>query len=87
MSEVNRNGSDVTEGLNYMGMVIALLENMPGMLDPYFENIMTFLLEELDYAVKNIGKSQGKNFQSMVLQAFAMCFHYNAAQTFVFLEK
>jgi hypothetical protein len=63
-----------------MGLIICILENMPGKLDQDLHQIVTFLTEELKF----LGTIKGKaaNFKSTILQAIAMAFAYNASATF-----
>mmetsp|Transcript_38754 Transcript_38754/g.28087 ORF Transcript_38754/g.28087 Transcript_38754/m.28087 type:complete len:86 (+) Transcript_38754:2363-2620(+) len=61
---INSNSSEKTDGIVAMKVVIALLENMDGQLDQYFERILEILLAELFNATT---KKTGKNYISMIL--------------------
>lgn len=82
--QVNRNGSDGLDGVAVMGLIIAILENMQGKIDGDLPHIVGILSEELNYLNDKKGK---KNYKSMILQAFSMCFAYNAMLTFQVLEQ
>ena len=83
--EINRNGSDMCDGVSVINLLIALLENMEGKLNEKLPELIGMLAGEL--AFLNTQGSNGKNFKVMLLQAISMCFSYNATLTFQILEQ
>lgn len=62
---INSNSSEKIDGIVAMKVVIALLENMQGQIDQYFERMLEILLAELINA--NNQKKPAKNYVSMIL--------------------
>ena len=85
--EINQNGSDMCDGVSCMNLIIAILENMQGMIDDKMPQIVGFLTNELSFLQQKGSDVNHKNFKTMILQAFAMCFSYNASMTFHILES
>ena len=78
---VNRSSSDGCDGVAVVGLIIAILENMQGKIDADLPHIIGILVAELQHENEQ-GKKSKKNYMSMILQAFSMCFAYNSLLTF-----
>jgi len=74
------------EGVTIMNLVIALLENMQGMIDQALPQIITIITEELNFLL-SAKETYVKKYKSMLLQTMSMCFSYNTALTFQVLES
>lgn len=84
--EVNRNsGGAYVDGVSIMSLMVAIFENMQGRIDSDVPTLLGFLIAELEFL--GTVDSKALKFKSMILQALAMCFSYNAALTFNFLEQ
>lgn len=65
--EVNRNGKDMCDGITIMNLIIAILENMQGKIDNAIPQLLAFLVDELNFVVKQGDKISGKKYKSMIL--------------------
>ena len=70
-----------------MNLIIAILENMQGMVDDKMPQIIGFLTNELSFLNQKGSDVNHKNFKVMILQAISMCFSYNSTLTFQILES
>jgi len=55
------------EGVSIMNLVIALLENLMGVMDNALTKLVQILLTELNFIAINEGKLNSKNYKSMIL--------------------
>lgn len=85
--EINANGKNMCDGVTIMGLIVCLLENMINQLDNEFPTVLDFVLQELNFCETNTNTINSEKYKSMILQALAMCFNYNAALTFQLLES
>lgn len=67
-----------------MGLLVAIFENMQGKIDADIPTLLNYIVSELEFL--NSVSAKALKFKSMILQALAMCFSYNAALTFQILE-
>ena len=50
-----------------MNLIIAILENMQGKIDNAIPQLLAFLVDELNFVVKQGDKISGKKYKSMIL--------------------
>jgi hypothetical protein len=81
---VNRNSSSSLDGVSIMSVVIAIFEDMQGLIDNYFDLLMAIVVEELLYFSGK--KKIHKNMVAICLQAVAMAIAYNSQLAFKWLE-
>ena len=83
--EVNRNSSNYLDGIGIMNLIIAILENMQGMIDNALPELLNFITSEITNLA---GMSKPpENFKSICLQALSMAFAYNSTLTFQYLDQ
>lgn len=61
---VNRNSEDGQDGIGIMNFMIALLENMQGLIDNDLPHLINIIVEELKFLQD---KKKLKNYKSMTL--------------------
>ena len=84
---INRDEYDWMDGIAIISMVIALFENMPGMIDKEFPTILSYLAAELKFK-QSLEKDTVTNYyESMLYQAISMGFVYNAEMVFQWMEN
>lgn len=84
--EINRNGKDMCDGVSAINLIIAVFENLIGQIDAEVPMLLDILLGELQFLEARKDSINYKKYKGMVMQAFSMCFNYNAGLTFQVLE-
>lgn len=77
--KINRNGDEMDDGVHTFELIMALFENMQGLLDGDLPQIIDVLAKELEFVQQQGAKGK---FLKGVLQAICMSFYYNAELTF-----
>lgn len=81
---VNSNGVHKLDGINAMKVLIALMENLPGMIDHALPNFIGMLLAELKHAQNTKGP---QHYTLMVIQALCGCLFNNCTLALQIIEK
>lgn len=70
-----------------MNLIISMLENMIGQINDELPSLVKILVEELQFLESNKDRISYSKYKAMVLQAFSMCFNYNASLTFQIIDQ
>ena len=83
---INRDEYDWMDGIAIISMIIALFENMSGMIDKEFPTILSMLASELKFKQSLEKDTVTDYYESMIYQAFSMGFVYNSEMVFQWME-
>lgn len=84
----NRDQDELADGISILGLLIALLDNMPGKIDNHIPSLLTMLITEFNYLKRNpeVQKEDGKFYKQMLFQVFSMLLAYNCQMVISWLE-
>ena len=82
---VNRNSNNYIDGTTLMNLLIAIFENMQGLIDADFPILFKFIVDEIQFTLGL--KSPPKKYILSILQAVSMAFLYNSQLAFSYLEQ